>query len=69
MKNSSEEVQKLAHSSDKAQFMQLQRYNSVVAGLHEYYCVATEAAHDFGRLAFSINKRLQKPTQRQLDQK
>ena len=54
----SEKVQKLAHSSDKAQFMQLQRYNSVVAGLHEYYCVATEAAHDFGRLAFSINKRL-----------
>jgi RNA-directed DNA polymerase len=34
----SEEVKKLAHSSDdNAQFMQLQKYNSVVAGLHEYY--------------------------------
>ena len=28
-----EEVKKLAHSSDDAQFIQLQKYNSVVAGL------------------------------------
>ena len=55
----SEEVKKLAHSSDDtAQFMQLQNYNSVVAGLHEYYCIATEICEDFGRLAFSINKQL-----------
>ena len=47
-----------------AQFMQLQKYNSVVAGLHEYYCVATEVSHDFGRLAFSINKQAQKQTER-----
>ena len=55
----SEEVKKLAHSSDdNAQFMQLQKYNSVVAGLHEYYCISTEVSHDFSRLAFSINKQL-----------
>ena len=54
----SEEVKKLAHSSEEAQFMQLQKYNSVVAGLHEYYCIATEVSHDFGKLAFSINKQL-----------
>lgn len=55
----SEEVRLLAHSSDDtAQFMQLQKYNSVVAGLHEYYCIATEVTHDFSRLAFSINKQL-----------
>lgn len=54
-----EEVKTLAHSSDDtAQFMQLQKYNSVVAGLHEYYCIATETTADFGRLAFSINKQL-----------
>lgn len=54
-----EEVKKLAHSSDDtAQFMQLQKYNSVVAGLHEYYCIATDTADDFGKLAFSINKQL-----------
>ena len=53
------EVKHLAHSPDgDAQFMQLQKYNSVVAGLHEYYCIATEVSHDFGRLAFSINKQL-----------
>ena len=27
-------------------FMQLQKYNSVVAGLHEYYCISTEVSHD-----------------------
>lgn len=54
-----EEVKKLAHSpDDTAQFMQLQKYNSVVAGLHEYYCIATETTGDFGKLAFSINKQL-----------
>ena len=37
------EVKTLAHSpDDTAQFIQLQKYNSVVAGLHEYYCIATE---------------------------
>lgn len=54
----SEEIKKLAHSSEDAQFIQLQKYNSVVAGLHEYYCIATEASHDFAKLAFGINKRL-----------
>lgn len=53
-----EEVKKLAHSSEDAQFIQLQKYNSVVAGLHEYYRIATEVSHDFSRLAFGINKRL-----------
>ena len=55
----SEEVKKLAHSpDDTAQFMQLHNYNAVVAGLHEYYCIATEISEDFGKLAFSINKQL-----------
>ena len=53
------EVKTLAHSpDDTAQFIQLQKYNSVVAGLHEYYCIATETIADFGKLAFSINKQL-----------
>lgn len=54
----SEEVQKLAHSSDDAQFIQLQKYNSVVAGFHEYYCIATNTCDDFSRLAFAVNKQL-----------
>ena len=57
-----EEVAKLEHSSDDAQFIQLQKYNSVVAGLHEYYCIATEVSHDFGRLAFAVNKKNAKQT-------
>ena len=54
-----EEVKKLAHSSDDTtQYIQLQKYNSVVAGLHEYYQIATDTTGDFSKLAFSINKRL-----------
>ena len=53
------EIKELAHSSDDtAQFIQLQKYNSVVAGLHEYYRIATDTVDDFATLAFSINKQL-----------
>ena len=53
------EIKELAHSSDDtAQFIQLQKYNSVVAGLHEYYRIATDTVDDFAKLAFSINKQL-----------
>lgn len=55
----SKEVHDLEHvPNEDAQFMQLQHYNAVVAGLHEYYCIATDIVDDFGRLAFSINKQL-----------
>ena len=54
-----EEVKKLAHASnDTAQFMQLHNYNSVVAGLHQYYSIATESSDDFGSIAFGINRQL-----------
>ena len=44
-----EEVKKLEHSADdKAQFMQLMTYNAVVAGIHQYYCIATAVSEDFG---------------------
>ena len=52
-------VKQVAHSSDDtAQFIELQKYNSIVAGMHEYYCIATEVNKDFRKLAFCINKRL-----------
>ncbi len=58
-KKLSKEVHDLEHvPNEDAQFIQLQKYNSVVAGLHEYYCIATDTVDDFGRLAFSINKQL-----------
>ncbi len=54
-----EEIKALEHVPDEnAQFMQLQRYNSIVAGMHEYYCIATEATDDFDKVAFSIKKQL-----------
>lgn len=55
----SEAVKNLAHpKDDEAQYTALQKYNAVVIGMHEYYCIATEASHDFGRLAFGTNKQL-----------
>ena len=66
----SEEVKNLAHSQDdSAQFLQLLKYNSVVLGLHEYYCICTEASHDFSRLAFSINKQLRNRLRSDLSKK
>ena len=65
-----EEVKKLAHSSDDtAQFMQLHKYNAVVAGMHEYYCIATDVSADFRNLAFSINKQLRNRLKRNLSRK
>ena len=66
----SKEVHDLEHvPNEDAQFMQLQRYNAVVAGLHEYYCIATDIVDDFGRLAFSINKQLRNRLRKDISKK
>lgn len=53
------EVKKLEHSADdKAQFMQLMTYNAVVAGIHQYYCIATAVSEDFGKLAYGFKKQM-----------
>lgn len=58
-KKLTEEVKKLEHSADdKAQFMQLMTYNAVVAGIHQYYCIATAASEDFGKLAYGVKKQM-----------
>lgn len=51
--------EKLEHSADdKAQFMQLMTYNAVVAGIHQYYCIATAVSEDFGKLAYGVKKQM-----------
>lgn len=58
-KKLTEEVKKLEHSADdKAQFMQLTTYNAVVAGIHQYYCIATAVSEDFGKLAYGFKKQM-----------
>ena len=58
-KKLTEEVKKLEHSADdKAQFMQLMTYNAVVAGIHQYYCIATAVSEDFGKLAYGAKKQM-----------
>ena len=69
-KKLSQKVHDLEHVSDAdAQFIQLQKYNSVVAGLHEYYSIATDVVDDFGRLAFSINKQLRNRLRKDISKK
>ena len=64
------EVILLEHTSDDtAQFLQLFKYNSVVAGLHEYYCIATESCADFRKLAYSINRMLKNRLRKDLSRK
>ena len=64
------EVNLLEHTADDtAQFIQLFKYNSIVAGLHEYYCIATDCCADFGKLAYSINKRLKNRLRKDLTRK
>ena len=36
--------------------MQLMTYNAVVAGIHQYYCIATAVSEDFGKLAYGVKK-------------
>ena len=64
------EVILLEHTSDDtAQFLQLFKYNSVVAGLHEYYCIATECCADFRKIAYSINRMLKNRLRKDLSRK
>lgn len=39
---------------DKAQYIAIQGYNSVVAGLHNYYRLATHVSVDFPKLAYGL---------------
>lgn len=38
--------------------MQLMTYNAVVAGIHQYYCIATAVSEDFGKLAYGVKKQM-----------
>ena len=46
-------------ANDKEQYKSIQRYNSTVAGLHNYYRLATNVSLDFRRIAYGLKKRLQ----------
>lgn len=44
--------------NEREQYKAIQQYNSVVAGLHNYYRVATNVSLDFADIAFSIKRQL-----------
>lgn len=51
------EIQKAG--SENAQYAAIQKYNSVVYGLHNYYRVATKVSGDFGAIAWGLKKRME----------
>lgn len=52
-KKISDAIVKIQHPENaKKQYEAIQRYNSIVAGLHNYYCIASCVSLDFGKLAF-----------------
>ena len=36
----------------------MRRRNAVVAGIHQYYCIATAVSEDFGKLAYGVKKQM-----------
>ena len=44
--------------SENAQYAAIQKYNSVVYGLHNYYRVATKVSEDFSKIAWGLKKKM-----------
>ena len=44
--------------TETAQYAAIQKYNSVVFGLHNYYRYATRVSEDFPRIAFGLKRRM-----------
>lgn len=44
--------------SEKVQYAAIQKYNSVVYGLHNYYRVATKISEDFSKIAWGLKKKM-----------
>ncbi len=53
-------VRDIAHpKNNMAQYAAIQKYNSVVAGIHNYYCIATCVCPDFDRISYDIKRKFQ----------
>ena len=44
--------------SENTQYAAIQKYNSVVYGLHNYYRVATKVSEDFSKIAWGLKKKM-----------
>ena len=55
----SNRIKAMQHPSDeKAEYQALQKYNSAVMGLQNYYCLATAVSKDFAEINFGIRTQL-----------
>ncbi len=54
--NAVKEIQTAANSRE--QYAAIQQYNAAVAGLHNYYRLATQVSEDFRGLAYGLNKQM-----------
>ncbi len=59
-----DKLDKLIHAieypsnSKHSEYAEIEKYNSFVIGVHDYYCMATKASTDFRKIAFSVHKSL-----------
>ncbi|MFB0921255.1 MAG: group II intron reverse transcriptase/maturase [Oscillospiraceae bacterium] len=62
----SECIKAIQHpKSDQDQHRQIFRYNSIVVGMHNYYCVATCVNLDFSAIAYAVGKQMKNRLGRQ----
>ena len=55
----SNRIKAMQHPSDeKAEYQALQKYNSAVMGLQNYYCLATAVSKDFAEIAYGLRAKL-----------
>ena len=55
----SECVKAIGHpENEREQYVSIQKYNSVVAGLHNYYRIATNVSLDFAKIAYAVKGQL-----------
>lgn len=52
-----EQIVKIEHAPTRREAcIQLNRYNLIVAGVHNYYRIATMASEDFAKIAYNLNR-------------
>lgn len=62
-------IQKIARRTDRdTTYRNIGRYNAFVLGVHNYYCIATEASKDFHKISFHVNRTLKAKLQTRLKQ-
>lgn len=59
------QIERIAHpQNEKDRYRQASKYNSMVIGIHNYYCIATRVSEDLGKVGYYINRRMENRIQK-----